>query len=142
MPRKRGITGGIHASRVANAQVNEELVRTIRRFAAAGTYSIKELAKMYNLGKETVARIVRRDTWAWVEDVNLNDVLPEDITLSDAQKSDALASQERLLRNLGMIAEADALAQGRKAADARTEALNDDLRELTVEEKAKAYLGK
>lgn len=55
------------ASKLANAQLTEREVRLIRAALARGAKP-KALAELYGTGVETIRRIGRRETWAWVTD--------------------------------------------------------------------------
>lgn len=104
-----------------NAKITEESVRALRRLA--DTHTPKELARIYGLGLETVRRILRRDTWAWVESS-----MPElDETqsvepLTEMEKKMADESLQRVLAATGMQHLQQAAAQ-----HFRADALVDEL---------------
>lgn len=54
-------------SRNGNSQLTEEKVREIRRLYEAGGHSTKDLGEMYGVNKTTIARLIRRETWAHVD---------------------------------------------------------------------------
>lgn len=60
--RDRDIRG-----RSGTAKFNPETVKEIRTLYATGLYSYPELAGKYSCFKETIARMVRKETWKWVE---------------------------------------------------------------------------
>ena len=52
-----------------SAILNEEAVRIIRRKAREGTLVVSEAALFYDVGFEAIRRVVRRETWRHVRDV-------------------------------------------------------------------------
>ena len=83
-----------------NAKITEESVRALRQLA--GRHTPKELARIYGLGLETVRRILRRDTWAWVEDIMPElDAVRNLEPLTQAEAAQAQASLERVLAATG-----------------------------------------
>lgn len=60
-------TGGLQASRVSGASLTEARVRAIRKQLAEGI-SPRFLADMYDTSVETIRRVGRRESWAWVKD--------------------------------------------------------------------------
>lgn len=86
-----------------NAKITEESVRALRRLST--THTPKELAKIYRIGLETVRRILRRDTWAWVEDImpaGLGEMDTPVEPLTPAEQQAADASLARVLAATGM----------------------------------------
>lgn len=59
---------GMDAVLRANAVFSDEEVRKIRRLYATGQASRRKMAQFYGVGMETIARITRGDTYAWVKD--------------------------------------------------------------------------
>ena len=53
-------------NRAPRASLTEAAVRSIRRRHTQGEASVKDLAREYGLGAETIRRILRWETWAWV----------------------------------------------------------------------------
>ena len=49
-----------------NVKLDEETVRAIRRAKEQGM-SAKTIAQQLNVGLETIRRVLRGDTWAWVK---------------------------------------------------------------------------
>lgn len=52
--------------RMTNAKVTEADVQRMRRLHAAGTHTARQLAFEYKLAAETVRKILRWETFAWV----------------------------------------------------------------------------
>lgn len=48
-------------------KLSPEAVRGIRKLAASGDYTNRQIAEMYGIGKSTVSNIVTRRKWAWVK---------------------------------------------------------------------------
>lgn len=67
------------------AKIDEFSVRRIRAASKEGM-TAPDLAALFGLAAETVRRIVRRETWAWVED------------RPPAAADEILASQERMFQ--------------------------------------------
>jgi len=87
---------GLDATRRANAQLTDGQVRTIRRLHRQG-HPAKDLAKVYQVGTETIRRILRRETWSYLPDEAPLATLPP---LSEAEKAKVQESQDRLLAEL------------------------------------------
>lgn len=93
MPRHKERALG---ARVGNAQFTDEQVRRIRREGALwnmgepGGRDPREQAEIYGVGTETIRRILRRDTWNWLPDV--------EVKTEDMLQKEAEASQERMTR--------------------------------------------
>lgn len=51
--------------RIGGAKLTESTVRVIKMKLNQG-FSVKMMAQAYGVGKETIARIKRGDTWSWV----------------------------------------------------------------------------
>jgi len=99
MARKR-VTGGYQASRVSNAAVTEAQVRSIRKLLEEGA-SARELSEIHQLSVETIRRIGRRETWAWIEDeipMPLVETLPP---LGAGEKKEADEILQRLMSKYG-----------------------------------------
>lgn len=88
------------AKRLGAATLTEAEVRVIKTKLAEGA-TPRELAEVYQVGLETIRRIKRGDSWAWVEGEAQEERL---IPLTPELAAKAQASQEKLLRRLGMQA--------------------------------------
>jgi len=79
--------------RSARAELTEAAVRGIRSKAALGA-SVRQLAEEYDVGFETVRRILRWETWRWVDEEGPGFVAPP------IDPATIAASQERFLEKL------------------------------------------
>lgn len=76
--------------RTARAELTEAAVRGIRSKAALGA-SVRKLAQEYDIGFETIRRILRWETWRWVSEEGEGsvykpvEVSPEQIAASEAR---------------------------------------------------------
>jgi transposase len=61
------MNSNIQGARNPNARLSEQNVITIRRRYAAGVTQ-RELCKVFGVSHNTIARIVHRETWGWLED--------------------------------------------------------------------------
>lgn len=88
--------------RMGNAQLTEDEVRAIRRLAHV--HSAREIAKLYGLGAETIRRLLRGETWAWVKDTPLDMPLSEVSAppLTDTERVAADAMLQRVLKKTGL----------------------------------------
>jgi len=75
----------------ASGRFTDEEVRQIRAAARTGKVSRREQARFWGVGLETIARIVRGDTYYWVAE---EDEAMERVEVSEETLR---ASQERLL---------------------------------------------
>ena len=75
----------------ASGRFTDEEVRQIRAAARAGKVSRREQARFWGVGLETIARIVRGDTYYWVAE---EEEVMEQVEVSEAALRE---SQERLL---------------------------------------------
>lgn len=78
-----------------NATLTLKEVRHIRMLLDTGQARAPEIARMYLMNTESVRRIGRRETWAWVPEV------PE-LKSSDALTDAAAASLARVQASLGL----------------------------------------
>lgn len=83
-------------TRTANASLSEDEVRTIRRLGSSGEKTVREMAEFYQVGRETIRRIIRRETWDWIKDYPLSEAAERD--LNEAAEESAL----RLAKELGI----------------------------------------
>lgn len=90
--------------RLANSGFTEVQVQRIRELARNGS-SVKELAQAYLCGLETIRRLLRRETFAWVSDdlavaaavpLTQKETAEADAILARIQASLAPAGQSRL----------------------------------------------
>jgi transposase len=131
----------LRESRTANAVLNEAEVRVIRRNLAAGS-SARLIAELYGLSIETIRRIGRRDTWAWVKDeAELDAPLPPASEEEKAKIAESLARVQRRLAQDPPPAGESALAKMQKTLKERNP--NNLLAELSegARERAKILLG-
>lgn len=76
-------------------------VLAIRRMCDSGTYTARSIARLYGCAAETVARIGRRETWAWLSEAPAEHSSEEDRRVASLpQGEDASASLERLMKEL------------------------------------------
>lgn len=78
-----------------NATLKPEEVRHIRKLARDGM-TTAAIARVYMVGTETIRRVVRRDTWAWLADEVETTPLPD----SPEVTQQIAASKERFLKML------------------------------------------
>lgn len=86
--------------RTGAATLTEDEVRVIKQKLAEGA-TPRLLASVYMVGIETIRRIRRGESWAWIEERSGE----EDLPLPPAQSGEAeriAASQAELMRRLGM----------------------------------------
>lgn len=62
---------GLNAQRRAAASLTDEEVRRVRVQLADGDKTVRELADWHGVGHETIRKIGRRETYAWVTDVEV-----------------------------------------------------------------------
>lgn len=75
----------------ASGRFTDEEVRQIRHAARVGRVSRKEQARFWGVGLETIARIIRGDTYYWVAEEE------EAMGRVEVSEETLRASQERLL---------------------------------------------
>lgn len=103
--------------------LQEHEVARIKKLLQAGDHSRRDIAHAYEVGLETIARIARGDTWAWV--------LPEGQEEQQAEIAAALPAQ-------GLQSEADRIlarlaAKGLLQAETEAAAQNWGLERLQAE---------
>lgn len=84
-------------------KLNEEQVRAIRQGAARGD-SPRELAMLYQLGLETIRRVIRRETWAHLPDTDSRldaAIMRKGVLNAEAPSAITDASLGRVLAKLG-----------------------------------------
>lgn len=93
-------TKGKTASRTGNAVLKDADIRRIRELAK--THTTRDLSEAYNVGMETIRKIVRRDSWKWVADL-----IPLDMPLSTPSPLEyeaATASAQRVQEHMAKAA--------------------------------------
>ena len=89
-------------SRDTNASLNEAAVRGIRLRAAQGV-SPRELSNAYNVGVETIRRVIRWETWRWVGELETAEGQPVPLEQVALPKDfDAAASLARVRARAGL----------------------------------------
>ena len=78
----------LNRQRKSNTGLIEAEVRHIRKLLVEGM-SPREIAQAYNVGLETIRRIDRRDTWAWL-DQEVTPKLPSTSPEADQAAQDSL----------------------------------------------------
>lgn len=88
--------------RIARAELTEAAVRGIRLKYAQGA-SVRELVQEYDVGFETIRRIIRWETWRWVSDEGPGGIAaPSPVVPKELSKEDMAASLARTLALAGM----------------------------------------
>jgi hypothetical protein len=94
-------------------KLTEDIVRRIRRGASEGQ-SPREIGMLFGVATETIRRIVRRETWAHVADVEaqlfaaeLRAEVEVNKPLTAGQVKAAMESQDKLLGMLGRAGKVD-----------------------------------
>lgn len=83
--------------RTANASLCEDEVRAIRARLDAGASTVKQEAEWHKVGRETIRRLWRRETWDWVE----SEISPARGEAAEADlASEADESARRLLEQI------------------------------------------
>lgn len=62
-----GTKSPCHGTKSPHAKLTEETIREIRLRYQAGGIRHKDLAAEYGVAKSLIARIIRRESWAWVD---------------------------------------------------------------------------
>lgn len=93
-----------------NATLTEEDVFMIRERAAGGMPA-KKLAEFFNVGVETVRRVIRRETWAWVGGGKGKKIERDSPVISDDEQA-MIASKRKLAALLTEEGSTRALAEG------------------------------
>ena len=92
---------GQRRRQTAAAVLTDGEVRAIRAADAVKLVSRLEQAQMYGVGKETIARICRRETYAWVPDEpEANPLVDEPTDQMTAEAREAFAKALALQRSL------------------------------------------
>ena len=97
------MTGHSREGRTTNASLNEEAVRRIRLMHRQGE-STRVLAKEYGVGVETVRRVLRWETWAWVSEEG-SGAEAEDWQHPPLTQEEKDAAERSLLKLQGLLLE-------------------------------------
>lgn len=83
-----------------NARLSEDDVRTLRKRYAEGATQ-RELCQAYGVSITTVGRIVRGETWGWLDGQGQSPEAPKPAPMPQASAEEVAASAERLRALLG-----------------------------------------
>ena len=125
-------TGGLAAQREANARLTRGDVIKIRQLTREG-HSPREISQMYNVGLETIRRVLRGDTWAWL--IEGTETLG-DVIASRGVEEAGMTVLDRFLKNnpdvlaakpvLGRVVEKKDLTEGQSRAQEFGLEISDD----------------
>lgn len=129
------MTGYSKQGRTTRAKVTELEVRRMRREAEAGT-SARDLARRFGLSTETVRRILRWETWAWVSEEDDGSQPPA--PYAQPSEVELAASLARVLEKAGM-AQPQSHIPSPEENLARQYAAGEAQAQAAAEKLAKAY---